>query len=383
MKKSRSISATVATPTWSLQNDVVNASITQVGGHLGPVAFRLAKGKTVSPLAVAPWTGEQLPDGLPPLLQTLRGDFFCAPFGGNGEPLRGERHPPHGESANSRWILGATTHAGDAVTLHAYLETKVRKGRIDKRLTLRTGHTAVYCEHVMQGYSGSMPIGTHPCLQFPDREGAGRISVGHWRWGQVLPVEFESPAAKGYSSLKPGAKFRSLSKVPLARGGFTDLSTYPARRGFEDLVMLMGDGKAPFGWSAVTFPEERFVLLQLKNPRVLRHTVLWISNGGRHYAPWNGRHVNVLGLEEVTSYFHLGLADSVRPNSLSKIGLPTSVTLSRRAPLRVATILAVVAIPAKFDIVADVRAIEGGVELIAGSGKRAQAPLDLGFVTAS
>ncbi len=383
MKKSRSPSDSVAPPLWSLQNDVVSASINPIGGHLGPVAFRLAKGKTVSPLAVAPWAGEPLPPGLPPLLHSLRGDFFCAPFGGNDCPLRGEHHPPHGESANSRWTLGATTRAGDAVTLHAHLATKVRKGRIDKRLTLRARHTAVYCEHVMQGYSGSMPIGSHPCLQFPDREGAGRISVGHWRWGQVLPVEFESPAAKGYSSLKPGAKFRTLSKVPLARGGFADLSTYPARRGFEDLVMLMGDGKARFGWSSVTFPAERFVLLQLKNPQVLRHTVLWISNGGRHYAPWNGRHVNVLGLEEVTSYFHLGLAESVRPNSLSKIGLPTSVRLSRRTPLRVATILAVVAIPAKFDIVADVREVEGGVELIAASGQRARAPLDLGFVTAT
>lgn len=382
MKKSRSTASTGATPTWSLKNDVVKASVTQIGGHLGPVLFQLPNRRTASPLAVAPWSGEKLTDDLPPLLQSLRGDFFCAPFGGNGVPFKGERHPPHGESANGRWVLEATTRAGDAVTLHAHLETKVRKGRIDKRLTLRTGHTAVYCEHLLQGYSGRMPIGTHPCLRFPDREGAGRISVGHWRWGQVLPGEFESPAAGGYSSLKPGARFRSLSKVPLARGGFTDVSRYPARRGFEDLVMLMGDGKAPFGWSAVTFPAERFVFLQLKNPRVLRHTVLWLSNGGRHYPPWNGRHVNVLGMEEVTANFHLGLADSVRPNALSRMGLPTSVALSRRTPLRVASILAVVAIPAKFDIVAEVRAIAGGVELVAESGERARAPLDLGFVMA-
>ncbi|MBP8256228.1 MAG: hypothetical protein KAX37_02805 [Opitutaceae bacterium] len=341
----------------------------------------MPKGGSVSPLAVAPWTGEELPEGLPPLLRNLRGDFFCAPFGGNATPSGGEKHPPHGETANRCWTLDATTRAGDAVTLHAHMNTSIRKGRIDKRVTLRKGQTAVYCEHVLQGFSGRMAIGTHPCVQFPDREGAARISVGGWRWGQVLPVEFESPASKGYSSLRQGAKFRSLSRVPSAHGGFADLSAFPARRGFEDLVMLIGDGRAPFGWSAVTFLDERYVLLQLKNPRVLRHTILWISNGGRHYAPWNGRHVNVMGLEEVTAYFHLGLAESALPNPLSRKGIPTSVTLSPRTPLRVATILAVVPVPVGFDVVKSVRALDGGVEVISSSGKRARATMDLGFVT--
>lgn len=359
---------------------MVDAAITQVGGMLGPVSFNLGKGNVVSPLAVAPWNGEVIPDGLPPLLHHLRGDFFCAPFGGNGVPVKGEQHPPHGETANRAWTLDATTHAGDAVTLHAHLDTQVRKGRVDKRLTLREGHTAVYCEHLLQGFRGSMPIGTHPCLQFPDREGAGRISLGRWKFGQVLPTDFETPANKGYSALKVGARFRSLNRVPLARGGYTDVSRFPARRGYDDLVMLVGDGKGDFAWSAITFPQERFALLQIKNPRVLQHTVLWLSNGGRHYAPWNGRHCNVLGLEEVTSYFHLGIAESTRPNPLSRAGIPTSVTLSPKTPYRVATILAVVALPAGFDEVASVQAVEGGAEVVARSGKRAKTPLDLNFV---
>jgi len=380
MKKTRTVPFAVYPLIWPLRNDVVEASVAQTGGMLGPVVFHLPNGHSVSPLAVAPWTGEVLPEGLPPLLNTLRGDFFCAPFGGNGTAFRGESHPPHGESANKAWTLDATTHAGDAITLHAHLVTRVRKGRIDKRLTLREGHTAVYCEHVMQGFSGDMPIGTHPCVQFPNREGAGRISVGNWRWGQVLPMDLEKPEDGGYTALKIGSRFRSLRRVALARGGWTDLSRYPARKGYEDLVMLVGSGKGDFGWTAVTFPDEGFALIQIKNPRVLQHTVLWHSNGGRHYAPWNGRHVNVLGLEEVTSYFHLGLAESVRANPLSKAGIPTSVKLSPRRPLRVATILAVVAIPAKFDEVASLRAVDGGMEVTALSGKSVKAPIDLSFV---
>ncbi|MBL9192370.1 MAG: hypothetical protein JNJ82_08420 [Opitutaceae bacterium] len=370
-------------PSWTLQNGSVSARVTRTAGMLGPVEFRLPDQRRISPLAVAPWAGETLPPGLPPLLHALRGDFFCAPFGGNGTAYRGEQHPPHGESANRDWTLDATSQAGDARTLHAHLTTKVRPGRIDKRLTVREGHTAVYCEHIMHGFRGSMPLGTHPCIAFPAEEGAGRVSVGGWAWGQVLPMPFELPAQRGYSSLEVGARFRSLDRVPLAVGGFADLSRYPARKGFEDLVMLVGAGKGAFGWSAVAFPDQRYVFLQVKNPRILRHTVLWHSHGGRHYAPWNGRHTSVLGLEEVTSYFHLGLAESVKDNPMNMKGIDTAVTFPQRRPLRVAHILAVVAIPRGFDQVADVRSVPGGAELVAASGVSVRTPLDLGFVADS
>src|SRR5205814_1633800 len=118
-------------------------------------------------------------------------------------------------------------------------------------------------------------------------------------------------------------------------GDFADLSRYPARRGFEDLVMLVSDTGAPFAWTAVTFLKQRYVWFALKDPGVLRETIFWISNGGRHYPPWNGRHVNVMGLEEVTSYFHLGLAESARKNPLSTKGIPSCVQLNPRRPLTV------------------------------------------------
>ena len=108
----------------------------------------------------------------------------------------------------------------------------------------------------------------------------------------------------------PGAEFTSLDRVPLADGGFTDLSRYPARRGFEDLAMVVADDSLPFAWNAVTFAAEGYAWFAIRDPRVLRNTVLWISNGGRHYPPWNGRHVNVLGIEDVTAYFHDGVAAS-------------------------------------------------------------------------
>lgn len=367
-------------PSWRLRNRQVDLRLTRTAGMLGPLTFRLPDGRKVSPFAVAPWATETVPPGTPNILTALRGDFFCAPFGGNGTAVGGESHPPHGESANADWTLGGLIAAGDAQTLHTHLATRIRRGRIDKRLTVRDGQAAVYCEHLLTGMSGRMAIGTHPCFRFPDGEGSARVSVGGWRWGQVLPVPLELPAGRGYSALRPGARFRRLDRVPLAAGGFADLTRYPARRGFEDLVMLMGSGKGAFGWSAVTYPEERYCVLQIKDPQVLTHTVLWHSNGGRHYPPWNGRHVDVLGVEEVTSYFHFGQAESVRPNPVNRAGLPTTVKLDRRRPLRIAHLFAAVALPRGFDCVADVRAVRGGVEVLATNGRSARAPLDLDFV---
>jgi hypothetical protein len=206
------------------------------------------------------------------------------------------------------------------------------------------------------------------------------VSTSRFVRGQVLPVPFEQAENFGYQALKPGAGFRSLASVALATGGKADLTRYPARKGHDDLVMVTADATLPFAWSAVVLAEEGYVWLALRDPRVLRHTVLWMSNCGRHYAPWNGRHSAVMGIEEVTGCFHLGLAESVKPNALSRAGFPTTVTLNPKKPTTVNYIMAVAAVPKGFDRVAEMRAAEGGVELVAESGRRARCALDLNFL---
>ncbi len=366
-------------PGWRFASNCVKAFLTRTGGHLAPVVFKLGR-RSVQPFSITPWAKEKLPADIPTMLRVARGDFFCVPFGGNATTYRDERHPAHGETANRDWKFESLARVDDTVTLHTSLRTRARRGRVDKRLILRDEHAAVYSEHILSGMSGPMPIGTHPMLLFPDQPGAGVISTSAFKRGFVVPTAWEHPEAKGYSLLKLGAGFSSLQRVPAAAGGTIDLSRYPARRGFEELVELISDARLPFAWSAVTLPSEGYAFLQIKNPRVLRETVLWFSNGGRHYPPWNGRHINVVGVEEVTSYFHLGLAESAKPNLLTRAGGPTAVQLRPDRPLRVAHILALAAIPRNFDAVKRVVPAKGGVTLIARNGRSVFAPLDLEFV---
>ena len=148
-------------------------------------------------------------------------------------------------------------------------------------------------------------------------------------------------------------------------------------------MLLAGEpGTMPFAWTAIAFPEAGYVWFALKDPATLPSTLMWMSNGGRHYPPWSGRHVDTLGLEEVSSYFAHGLAESVGSNSLRNEGVPTCHQLSPRRPLTVRYIMAVHAIPRDFD---RVMAIEPGPEkktvtLVSSAGHRLSVALDSSFL---
>jgi hypothetical protein len=371
-------------PSWRIATPRVEAYVTETGGHLGPVTFDRG-GRKIAPFSVAPWVREKLDPATPAIIRVLRGDFFCLPFGGNTTPWRGERHPVHGETANARWSFVSAGRTGDddGQEFHLRVRPRVRKGQVDKHIVLRDEHDVVYQRHVVAGMSGPMSLGHHAMLRFPDEERCGVISTSPFALGQVFPEPVESPRNRGYSILKPAAEFDSLERVPMITGETTDLSRYPARRGFEDIVMLIADasGNAPFAWTAVAFPKQRYVWFALKDPRVLRGTIFWISNGGRHYAPWNGRHVNVMGLEEVTSYFHGGLAESAADNPFARRGIPTSVILDPKRPLTVNYLTGVAPLPGGFDRVDGIEAETGSIVLRSSNGrKRVRVPVDVDFL---
>ena len=366
-------------PSWRFSSDCIDAAITRQGGHLAPVSFQLPHA-VVQPFSVAPWAKEKVAPETPPLLRSLRGDFFCAPFGGNDKAWRGEKHPAHGESAQANWQFESLRKSKTETELHLSLETKVRPGMVDKILRLRQGETNLYCRHLISKMSGKMNLGHHATLKFPDAEGSGLISTSAISHGQIFPFEFERPAQGGYNSLKQGAEFSRLDQVPARDGTMADLSQYPARRGFEDLAMVTHEAAPDFAWTAVVFPAERYVWFALKDPRVLRSTVFWISNGGRHYAPWNGRHVSVMGLEDVTSYFHCGLAESVQPNPISKKGIPTCLTLKSQETLSVNYIMGVAAIPRGWSRVKAITPEKDGITLQPEKGKPVHVPVDFSFL---
>ena len=369
-------------PSWSIRSSTVEAAVTQTGGHVAPVVFD-RKARRLQPYSIAPWAAEDRPILQPQIIRVLRGDFFCLPFGGNDAPYRGERHPVHGETANRDWRFVSLAGGGGEHLLRLRMKTTLRPGTVDKTLRLVDGHNAVYCRHTLTGFSGPMNPGHHAILRFPDEEGSGLISTSRFVHGQVYVQPTERPDQRGYSCLKPGAVFTSMRKVPTVFGGTADLSRYPARRGFEDIAILVADPSLDVAWVAASFPRQRYVWFALHDPRTLASTLLWMSNGGRHYPPWSGRHVNVIGLEQMTGFFHEGLNSSARPNSLSRRGLTTCLTLSPSKPTTVNYIMACIPTPAGFSRVRSLTPSRDktAVTLTDDNGRKLTAPLDVAWLT--
>jgi hypothetical protein len=358
-------------PSWKLTLDRVSLWITCRAGHLAPVEFRLGE-RTVSPYALAPWLPDEVDASLPPLLTVLRGDFLCFPFGPQ------KNAPPHGVSANGEWKIVA----GGDDRLHLGMDDPDSGGWLEKIVILREGETALYCEHRISGVEGRYSYGNHPVIDFSTlADGEGLVSVSPFRWGSVYRGLFSNPLNREYGALKPSATFNDLREVPLLSGETTDLTRYPARQGFDDLVMMHAapaTPEQPFAWSAAVL--DGYVWFSLKNPADFPSTLLWISNGGRHGAPWNGRHLGRMGIEEVCSYF-ADPVDVSRTDPLAAEGVPTTRHFRKDETVSLRIAQAVAAVPPGFGKVVSIRpGGPGKVDITGESGASVGSDIDWNFV---
>lgn len=355
---------------YHLTTPELDLNVTARAGHMAPVVFHLP-GRDVSPYALPPWRPAEFPD-LPPLLSVLRGDFLCLPFGAqtNG--------PPHGDPANAEWAL--VSQDDRSITLHQ--QASYSGASIEKILSTRPGHHAVYAEHRISELEGDYNYGTHPVLDLSALpEGSARVSVSPFRRASVFPGLFSDPANGESQALMGGAEFTDLTAVPLASGESTDLTRYPARPGNDDLVMMVSEPvtpEQPFAWSAAVF--DGYVWFSLKTPADFPATLFWMSNGGRSAAPWNGRHRGRLGVEEVCSYFSHGVDES-RTKHLTWHGVPTVRRFQRDETVSLRVVHAVALVPPDFGMVASICPAGSNCVAIRGdSGKEAMVPVDCEFV---
>ena len=370
-----------AQPSWILESPQVRLAVTKVGGQMAPVTFLRDSGKPVQPYHVSPWQNEGLKDLPAPVLTALRGDWFCLPFGGNGDAFRHEKHPPHGEVAGAEWTYVDTKHDGGRHTLVLAFEPQARKGKIVKELSLVEGHNAVYSRHIVTGFSGPAPCGHHATLAMPDEPGVFRVSTSPIEFGMTNPSRFSDPAKREYQALAIAAPFTDLAHVSLLEKGTgdADLTRLPARQGYADLVQVVNKQDAT-AWTCATRTDEGWLWYALKDPKVLRSTLFWIENRGRHGSPWNGRN-NCLGLEDVTSFFADGLAASAGANLLTRRGVPTAIEFTADKPTEIRYIQGVTRVPEGFGKVVAAEYAPGSVTFVAEGGERVTVPVRHEFLS--
>ncbi|MBM6595987.1 hypothetical protein [Microvirga pudoricolor] len=345
-------------------------------GHIRRLTAKVG-GRPVEPLHTAPWVDDPAilaDESITPNARHLSGDFFCAPFGRNDIDVQ----PTHGLPANAPWQVLDVVPDPRGGTLARYeLRASVLGARLIKELRVLDGHPFLYERHIFEGGEGALPVANHAMTRI---SGSGRISASRKRFGVTPAVPMETDPSRGRSALAYPARFDDLSLVPRMHGGTADLTRYPFAERHEDFVILVEEPGNAVGWTCVARQPEGDVFLSLKNPSELPFTFFWISNGGRDFHPWNGRHVGVLGVEDARSYGGYGHRASVAPNEFSEAGFPTALHLDPNGRVGVRNVIGGVPLPPGWSRVADVQVEDDRIVLAGPAGETVSHPFDGTFL---
>lgn len=351
----------------------IEATMTEGGAQLAPVTFGLDT-KPFNPYFVSPWQGENLPME-PGVLRSLRGNFFCLPFGAGGLSDDDRVFRAHGEVASEPWTFeyADRTASGDRIVLS--IKPRDIGGMVLKTVEIDEAASTIFTEVTVEGALGNYPVGYHPNLRMPF---AGRmyLSLSPWETVRVMPRTALQYKPAEYYDLLPGIRAASLTRVPTLAGSFSDCTVFPRVEGFVDIVAAWRCPSDELAWSFAAYPEEGYAWYSLKSSRRFGSTLLWMENRGRHQFPWNGR-TSVLGVEDVTSYFADTVGTSQGPNDMNALGYPTCHTFRPEETSRFPYLEGIVAIPSGFSRIAQAGPTRSGFSFTSTKGQTVEIVADL------
>jgi hypothetical protein len=322
-------------------------AVQTLAAMVGPVTFILPDGRPVSPLHVAGWGNDPARFDLPGVLQRLRGEWPCVPFGADAErqlskgwSVNGAElaDHPHGYGSNTdwRWIDGDDEYL--TLVLDYPPEHPIR--RLTRRIIPDPQAPAVDFElTIMARRDCELPIGLHPVFRVPSEPGALRLMLGNYEGVRTYPGDLEP----GRVIFAENVRFNSLREAPRRDGGVIDASILPFAENVEDLLQLL----AVDGSIALHYPDEAYIARLTWRPEHFPSLLLWFSNRGRQYHPWLGRHL-ALGVEPICSAFDLGPAVSSGGNPIAEEGVPTARRLLADDPFVTRYRISVEAAPADY-----------------------------------
>lgn len=308
-------------------------------------------GRLINPWARVPWADgpdnpERFTPEMPTHLRRMSGDFFCAPFVLDDV----EGAPPHGWTANGSWSLKDDRPIANGRKATFELTRKVAGATVQKVWTLLDDHPFLYQAHCFIGGTGALPMAHHAMI---DLRSGGLIGFSPKQWAETPATAIEDGSCGGRSILQYPARTSDLTAFP-SQNGPVDLTRYPFADHHDDFAMLVDVPTGDFGWATALRPVQRDVAILIKPVAVLPQTMLWMSNGGRPYAPWNGEHVGVLGIEEACSYGANGRHASARDNELTRAGIATAIDLGAAPMVEVRTAMGALPSLAKAALALDI-----------------------------
>lgn len=207
------------------------------------------------------------------------------------------------------------------------------------------------------------------------------VSSSPIQFGRTPPRKERLNQDNEYYFLEPNHGFQDLSRVATIwkDPAYEDCSRFPLRHGYMGLAAFYVKPTKLPAWVAASVPADRYVWFALKDAHVLPQTLMWMSNGGRHSPPWNGRN-RCLGLEDGCGYFAAGLDASARANDLNEQGIPTVLKLESKIPTAINYIQGVVRTPKGFGKVRSISFEDELITLHSEEGLRVTAPVRWSFL---
>ncbi len=151
-----------------------------------------------------------------------------------------------------------------------------------------------------------LTVGSHPIFRLPQEAGRAKLLLPRCACVRTYPQQTDE-----HSRLLPNARCDSPERVPLRDGGVWDCTRVPLPENVEELLFL---GGVEEGQVTLENKDEGYAVTVESDPRDYASLMLWFSNRGRTFAPWNGTNL-CLGVEPITGPLDLGDAPGYRPPS--------------------------------------------------------------------
>jgi len=300
-----------------------------VGAIIADATLRI-DGRFVRPFFQNPWR-DDLRD-MDMLTRHLGGEWVCVPFGvpqaPDGLPTDwrcaasgSDWHQyAHGFGAHSVWRL-VRQDKNTLLAEIAYPDAGPIAG-LRRRICLAGENEIQLSLEIDARSDARIPVGLHPVISLEDAApGAALIGVAGEQTAWTFPLDVEP--GRGY--LRPDQRGVPLSSLTATDGAQIDGTRVPYPGKSEDLVLLTSPG----GLVSLTRSDLGYRVDVEWDDKDFPNCLLWLSNRGRDYAPWDGR-VCAVGIEPVAAAFDLGVDHSISTTTpLAQQGVTSSIDVRK------------------------------------------------------